>query len=152
METLVCSSCLALNHIAKDQLSESIECGKCHRILLPDAPLDVDLELFEYFKMHSTLPILVDFWGVWVGAPHTMAEVFSNLSKRFKGDAVFIKMNSDAAQEMSRDLKITALPTFILFKEGKEYRRLAGNQIEAAFHSWLERYLRVKRKVNESQF
>lgn len=150
MEILVCPSCLAVNNISHGQVREHPECAQCRAALLPDIPIDADTVLFNRFIEHSTLPVVADFWGSWLGTSHEMASVFVNLSRSFKGDAVFLKVNSESEQVLAGQLKISAIPTFILFKEGKEYHRLTGNQLEARFHAWLERYLRVKRKSAET--
>ena len=146
MEILVCPSCSALNHIAQELLSENPECAECKAALLSDIPIDADTELFNRFKEHSTLPIVADFWGAWADTSREMASVFVNLNRSFKGDAVFIKVNSESEQVLAAELKLCAIPTFILFKDGKEYHRLTGDQLEVRFHAWLERYLRVKKK------
>ena len=151
MEILVCPSCLALNRVQKEQIIDHPKCDECKTALLPDSPIDADTMLFNRLKEHSTLPVVADFWGAWSGSSHEMAPVFANLSKSFKGDALFIKVNSEREQVLAGQLKLCAIPTFILFKEGKEYHRLTGNQLETRFHGWLERYLRVKRKVGPSR-
>ena len=150
MEILVCPSCLTLNQLEKEHFIDHPKCAACHAELLSDIPIDADTALFNRLKEHSTLPIVADFWGAWSGSSHEMVAVFVRLSKRFKGDAVFIKVNSESEQVLAGQLKLCAIPTFILLKDGKEYHRLTGNQLETKFHAWLERYLRVKRKVETS--
>ena len=150
MEVIVCPNCLAMNRIAKEHLFEHPECAECQAELLPEIPIDADTVLFNRLKKYSTLPVVADFWGAWSGPSHEMASVFVHLSKRFRGDAVFIKVNSESEQVLAGQLKICAIPTFILFKDGEEQRRLTGNQLEARFHEWLEHCFRVKRKVTPS--
>lgn len=150
VEILVCPDCFAVNHIAKELVSENPECAECKAPLLPDIPIDADTLLFNRLIEHSTLPIVADFWGAWADTSREMASVFVNLNRSFKGDAVFIKINSESEQVLAGKLKICAIPTFILFKDAKEYRRLTGNQLEVRFHAWLGRYLKVNRKSFES--
>ena len=121
MEILVCPSCLALNQLEKEHFIDHPKCTACHAELLPDIPIDADTALFNRLKEHSTLPIVADFWGAWSGSSHEMVSVFVRLSKRFKGDAVFIKVNSESEQVLAGQLKLCAIPTFILLKDGKEY-------------------------------
>ena len=150
MEILVCPNCLALNHIAREQISEepeSVQCAECQARLLPDTPIDAETALFKRFIAHSSLPVVVDFWGSWSGTSREMAQVFVNLNESFKGDALFLKVNSESEQVLSAELNLAAIPTFILFKEGKEYHRLTGYHLQARFHEWLARYLRVKRPM-----
>ena len=150
LEMIVCPSCLALNPIEKEDLCDHSKCGECQTILLPDLPIDANATLFKHLKAHSTLPIIIDFWGAYLGGSHEMSLVFNHLAHSFKGDAVFIKVDSEEEQVLANEFNLSAIPTFILIKEGKEYHRLAGNQIEANMHAWLARYLRIKRKYKPS--
>ncbi len=149
MEILVCANCCALNHIAAEQIREDPQCARCEECgarLLPDSPIDADTALFKRFIAHSSLPVVVDFWGSWSGTSREMAQVFANLNHSFQGDALFLKVNSESEQVLAGELNLSAIPTFILFKEGKEYHRITGYHLQARFHDWLERYLRVKRQ------
>lgn len=146
-EILVCPSCLKPNSIEREQFPDFPKCAACNADLLSDIPIEADRKLFDSLNEFSTLPILADFWGPWSGSSHEMVSIFVKLSKRFKGDAIFIKVNSESEQVLAVQLNINVIPAFILFKDGKEYHRLTGDQTETGFHAWLERYLRVKRKV-----
>ncbi|WP_019613645.1 thioredoxin domain-containing protein [Psychromonas ossibalaenae] len=146
-EMLVCTHCLAVNRAARDHFSNSPLCASCGATLLPERPVDADLELFQHLIVESSLPVVADFWGAWSTDSHAMVSAFITMTQTFKGDAVFIKINSESEQVLAGRYDLQDIPTFILFKEGKEYHRLSGELTEQEFKAWLERYLRVKREI-----
>lgn len=143
---LVCPHCLALNKALENEPINLVSCHSCHRLLLPETSIEVTEKGFVQFVTHSTLPILVDFWGSWSVTCHEMVDVFNSLSHIFKGDAIFLRVNSEQEQILANRFKLTDFPTFILFSSGKEYHRIHGLINDHEFHLWLERYLRVKRE------
>ncbi len=146
-EMLVCTHCLAVNRAAREHFSDCPLCASCGTALLSEHPVDADLELFQHLTAESSLPVVADFWGAWSEDCHEMVSVFITMTKTFKGDAVFIKINSESEQVLAGRYDLRSVPTFILFKDGKEYHRLSGELTELEFKSWLERYLRVKREI-----
>ena len=145
-QQLVCPNCLHLNTIHESELMQSPLCCDCEGELLPHKPIEADEKLFNQFIKHSTLPVIVDFWGPWSGISHEMVGIFSSLAKIFKGDAIFLRVNSEEHQVLANSFKLLDIPTFILFTSSVEYHRIHGVVSEREFHAWLERYLRIKRK------
>ena len=114
--------------------------------LLPEEPIEVTGKTLQRFITHSTLPLLVEFWGTWSGVSHEMADTLNSLANTFKQDVIFLRLNSEQEQVFANQYKLTDIPTCILFVDGLEYHRLEGAVSEYEFHKWLERYLRIKRK------
>lgn len=48
-----------------------------------------------------------------------ISPVYSNLSKKYP-NAEYYKIEVDGVGEVSEEFKVTAVPTFIIFKDGKE--------------------------------
>ena len=67
--------------------------------------------------------VLVDFHAEWCGPCKMLAPVLEGVSKEVKGIA---KVDIDHAQKTAGDFGITSVPTMILFKNGKEVKRLVG--------------------------
>ena len=95
--------------------------------------------LYIYLKMKSVhtfseltqitkpdVPILLDFYAHWCGPCKAMAPFFEQLSTKYTS-VVFAKVNVDEAEELSNFFSVTALPTFILLKNGKEIKRFSGS-------------------------
>jgi len=69
---------------------------------------------------------LVDFYADWCGPCRMLAPVLDRVSQEVKGKASVAKLDIDQAQKVTADLQITSVPTLVLFKDGKEYKRLIG--------------------------
>ncbi|MDR3624105.1 MAG: thioredoxin [Chlamydiales bacterium] len=70
--------------------------------------------------------VLVDFYASWCGPCKQLAPVLDKLSDEMQGKVVFAKVDSDALRAVSKKLGVTALPTVILYRDGKEVRRFTG--------------------------
>ena len=69
---------------------------------------------------------LVDFYADWCGPCRMLGPVLEQVSSDVKGKAVVAKIDIDQAQKVTEDLQITSVPTLILFKDGKEVKRIVG--------------------------
>ncbi len=69
---------------------------------------------------------LVDFYADWCGPCRMLAPVLDQVSQDVKGKASVAKLDIDQAQKVTEDLQITSVPTLILFKDGKEVKRIIG--------------------------
>lgn len=69
---------------------------------------------------------LVDFYATWCGPCRMITPVIEELSVELKEKARIAKLDIDQAQEVTSSLEITSVPTLILFKDGKEVKRVVG--------------------------
>lgn len=69
---------------------------------------------------------LVDFHAAWCGPCRMIAPIVEQLAGMVKGKAKIAKVDIDHAQEVTNSLQITSVPTLILFKDGKEVKRVVG--------------------------
>lgn len=69
---------------------------------------------------------LVDFYADWCGPCRMLAPVLEQVAQEVKGKAVLAKIDIDQAQQVTTDFQITSVPTLILFKDGKEVKRIIG--------------------------
>eukprot|EP00301_Raphidiophrys_heterophryoidea_P002351 c11092_g1_i1.p2 GENE.c11092_g1_i1~~c11092_g1_i1.p2 ORF type:complete len:165 (+),score=38.13 c11092_g1_i1:44-496(+) len=71
--------------------------------------------------------VLCDFYATWCPPCRTAAPVFAQMSTEFNENTLsFAKVNVDHARAVAAQCGIKAMPTFILFKAGKEVDRLQG--------------------------
>lgn len=85
--------------------------------------------------------VLVDFHATWCGPCRTIAPVVEQLASVVSGRAKVGKLDIDEAQQMSADLQITQVPTLILFKDGKEVKRIQGVKDLDYLQKLVESYL-----------
>jgi thioredoxin 1 len=74
----------------------------------------------------SDIPVLVDFWAPWCGPCRTLAPAIEELADELKGKVKVGKLNTDENQETPGNLRISAIPTVLVFQKGKETDRLVG--------------------------
>lgn len=69
---------------------------------------------------------LVDFYADWCGPCRMIAPIVEELATEMNGTAKIAKLDIDSAQETTSNLGVTSIPTIILFKNGKEVKRVVG--------------------------
>ena len=70
--------------------------------------------------------VLVDFYADWCGPCKMMAPVVEELAGELQGKAKVGKINVDENQDLAMKYNVMSIPTLIIFKEGKEFKRFVG--------------------------
>jgi thioredoxin 1 len=89
-------------------------------------PEDVNDKNFEEKVIKGKTPVLVDFWAPWCGPCRAIAPILDELAEEYKGKMTIARLNVDEAPQSASKYGISAIPTMLLFKDGKPVSQLVG--------------------------
>jgi thioredoxin 2 len=126
-----CSACGQQNRIPAKHLADRGKCGACKAELAAlSEPVEANQELFDEIVGGARVPVFVDFWAAWCGPCRMVAPEVKKLAARLAGDAVVLKVDTDAQPQVAGRFGIRSIPTFIVFKGGKPVVRESGARNE----------------------
>jgi thioredoxin len=69
--------------------------------------------------------VCVDFFATWCGPCNVIAPFIKQLASKYP-NAVFLKVDVDKCEQLAHSNNVSAMPTFILFKNSIELERIRG--------------------------
>jgi len=79
-----------------------------------DGPIHIkSVAQFEQY-LERPEPAVVDFWATWCVPCKMMAPIFERVSRQFKGQANFLKVNTEDLGAISNSFGIRSIPTMVI--------------------------------------
>lgn len=101
------------------------------------AVIHATIDSFEQEVLQAKGAVLVDFWATWCGPCQMVGPIVEQLAEE-QSEVKIVKVDVDQAQEIAGRYGVLSIPTFVLFKDGKEVRREVGALPKAALRKLIE--------------
>ena len=102
-------------------------------VVITDATLDAAASQYPVF--------ILDCWAEWCGPCRMLGPIVEELAQELSGKIVFGKLNVDENTKTSNKHGISAIPTLLVFKNGKLVDKLVGAYPKATLAAKIQKYL-----------
>ncbi len=99
---------------------------------------------FEAEVTRSAKPVVVDFYATWCGPCRQLSPLLDKLATPLTDKIKFVKVNVDESPGLAQNFAVSAIPTLLLFKNGKVADRITGLSSEADLKAKLENLAEAK--------
>jgi thioredoxin len=89
------------------------------------SPLILTDQNFSY-ELQKNPRMVVDFWAVWCQPCRMMAPILERLAAKMAGQVRFAKLNVDENPLTAQAYSVMAIPTLIIFRDGRMVDRIVG--------------------------
>ncbi len=94
-----------------------------------------DPTTFDTEVLHSTIPVVVDFWAEWCGPCRMVTPELEKLADAHAGELKVVKVDVDANRTIAGQYGIQGIPTIALFRDGQAVARSVGAKPRAAIEA-----------------
>ena len=95
--------------------------------------LHVNQNSFDEEVLKSQIPVFVDFWAEWCGPCRAIAPVLESLAEDYNGKVKIVKINVDKETDLANKYNVSAIPSPIIVKDGKEIDRIVGGATKEVY-------------------
>lgn len=87
--------------------------------------LKITSKNFEEEVLNSEGPVIIDFYADWCGPCKMMSPIIDSIADEIQNVKVG-KINVDEAQDLAVKYNVMSIPTIIIFKDGKPFKKFIG--------------------------
>ena len=73
--------------------------------------------------INQNRPVLVDFFAEWCGPCRMMSPILREVKAELNDEVSILKIDIDKNQNLAAKFQVRGVPTFVLFKDGKQVWR-----------------------------
>lgn len=96
----------------------------------------------NYDELIKSSPVvLIEFFATWCGHCQRMEPVVEDLKTLLKGEVLIEQIDIDKESSIADEQKVDGTPTFILYKNGEEEWRFAGEIEGKTLLAKIQRYI-----------
>ena len=81
-------------------------------------------KFLEFIKQDK--PVLIDFFATWCGPCQTMSPILKQVKDELGDQVTILKVDVDKNAAIASKFQVRGVPTFVLFKNGKQVWKQAG--------------------------
>ena len=93
---------------------------------MSDKITELDSSNFDSTVSSGPAPVVVDFWAPWCGPCKAIAPILEELAEELGGAVKICKINVENNSEVATKYEIRAIPTILIFKDGKVADTVVG--------------------------
>lgn len=103
---------------------------------------DATMESFmaDVIEASATRPILVDFWADWCGPCKQLGPLLERLVREAAGAVALVKVDADANQMLTQQLRVQSLPTVMVFQNGQPVDGFQGALPESELKAFIDKH------------
>lgn len=75
--------------------------------------------------------VLLDFYADWCGPCRMLAPIIEDIKKEKEGLVKVLKVNVDEEAALAEQYEIMSIPTLVIIKSGKIYKKMVGYRTKA---------------------
>ena len=101
------------------------------------------------WKYKGTLPAVIDFYADWCGPCKMVAPVMEELSREYKGELDFYKIDTEAQQQLAGMFGISSIPSILFIPLNAQPQMTAGALPKAEFIRMFREILGVEENASQ---